>query len=267
MLLKYFKKTHQDNKQISDSDQSLCENHNFYITFVKNILEYPYSSNIHEANIFRLNAIDKVLRDLALNEQHYIFQYAIHNTCLMPYSPIFSNKFIKCPICGTLSNCKRNVTSANRSISFDIAHHPAISQPWNYTRLIKTLGYIGSSVKEPFIFDSGNHWGSTYYPLFDLLLIKNGYHSATSGILDTTAIFYPEHICDCSSFYTEIYFDGLSFRHIACDCIIDTPENKSIGTIYEIGRLIHEKNLSFLDLLDHEQAFLPALIRDKPSLI
>ena len=245
------------------SQNELCELHNSYLNFVKDILAYSYPPTVQNPDLLRLNAINKILRILALDEQHYILQFPIKGISSFTYFPLFCRNSFKCPKCGHLDNCKPVTTETNNSVSFDIAHHPAIANPWERDRLIRSLSTIGSSVKNPFVSDETNHWGSTLYPLFNLLLIRNGFHSSTSGILDTTAIFYPEKFCDCSSLYGEIFFDGISFRHIKCGQIIDTPENKSIGTIYEIGRLILESNLSFLDLLKYEGAFSPALIRDK----
>lgn len=237
----------------SSSPTDPCEIHNTYISFVKDILSFTYPSTTKNPNLLRLNAIDKILRDLALNEQHYILQYAMRDEHDFFYHPIFSQNAPKCPKCGELHNCHATITTPKTPISFDIAHHPTISKPWNRARLINTLSSIGSSVDKPFTFDKLNHFGSTLFPLFNLLLIRNGFHSSTCGIYETKAIYHPEYICDCSSFYNEVYFDGISFRHVPCNHVISTPANKSIGTIYEIGRLILENNLSFLTLLEHEQ--------------
>lgn len=250
-------------KKTQSSKNELYEIHNSYLSFIKDILSYSYPTNAQNPNMLRLNAINKILRILALDEQHYILQYPIKGNSSYSYFPILLNNRIKCPKCGILSTCNLIISKTNNSIAFDIAHHPTISRPWERERLIRSLSNIGYSVNNPFISDERNHWGGFLYPQFNLLFIKNGYHSSTSGILDTTAIFYPEYLYDCSSFYKEIYFDGISFRHIKCGHIIETPGNKSIGTIYEIGRLVFESKLSFLDLLQNEKASSPALIRDK----
>lgn len=82
----------------------------------------------------------------------------------------------------------------------------------------------------------------------NLLLIGNGFHSSTSGIYDESAIYYPEYVLDISKWYEEIHFNGTAFIHTPCNTLLYSPENKALGIIYEIGRLLSSSDVSLNDL-------------------
>lgn len=231
-------------------NQKLIETHQNYISFAKDILNHPYDKKSAYSELMPLNAINKIIRVLALEIQNHNMQYAMQDEHCYFSDSILFNDFPKCPKCGKLETCNFNEHEPSQTLAFNIAQHPTISFPWNKNRLIKAFGTIGTSVNNPFTFHSWNHFGDCLYAPVNLLITTNGFHSITCGIYDTNAIYYPEVIRDFSNFYNEIYFDGLSFRHKKCNTILETPESKSIGTIFEIGRLLNERNLSLLKLLE-----------------
>lgn len=240
----------------TSANSDFIKTHNNYISFVKDILSYSFSTNSFIAipsqnELMPLNAINKVIRILALDVQNHVLQHTICDNRDFEKDSIIFYDFPTCPKCGRLKNCHLLSSTPTNPISFNISHHPTISFPWNKRRLIDAFGRIGTSVDNPFLFDKSNHFASLYAPI-NLLIIHNGFHSSTCGIYDVNAIYYPQTIYDLTHFYEEIYFDGNSFRHKTCNCIIETPENKSLGTIFEIGRLLYERNLSLLTLLDQD---------------
>ena len=53
---------------------------------------------------------------------------------------------------------------------------------------------------------------------------------------------------DISNWNDVIHFDGIAFYHSECNTLLYSPEQKEIGIIYEIGRLLIDSNLNLIDL-------------------
>ena len=248
MLLK--KLFHQTPNQIPEN-QRLLQIHTYYLNFAKDILASPFYMQ-PQNELMKLNALNKLIKVLTLDIENHILLHTISVEHDYPFSSTLFLDSPVCPKCGRLNNCTLNRKKIVKPIAIDISMHPTISCPWNKTRLMNAFGSIGVSVDNPYIFDKNNHFSGELYAPLNLTKIHNGYHSSACGIYDTNAIYYPEYFCDFYDFYDEIYFDGMSFRHKACRSVIETPEPKSLGTIYEIGRLLYEHNLSLLTLLKTE---------------
>lgn len=250
-----YKHHYSSKSKPSISDILLRKNYinayNNYISFVENILSTQFDTNNSKNEFLQLCAINKVIRTLSLDIQHDVLEHLIneqHTPSI--FNSILGANPVVCPKCGKLHDCKLTTKKFTSTlIPFDIALHPAISFPWNISRLINTFATIGSTCNVPFSFDKSNHLSTLLEPI-NLLMITNGYHSSASGIYDTNAIYFPTEYCDISVLYKNIYFDGISFRHKKCNAVLDYPKNKSIGIIYEIGRLLHERNLSLFTLID-----------------
>lgn len=214
---------------------------NNYISITNDILAYDFTTS---ENKFRLNAINKLIRVLSLDIQNTTLNHTLDGDRAYEFDPIIDNNQLRCPKCFEIHHYEKNLQKPDTPIPFDISNHPTLSFPWDTQRLIKALGNIGVIVDNPFLFDENNHFESTLILPINLLVLGNGFHSSTSGIYDTNAIYYPDYILDISDWYNEIIFDGTFFRHKKCNSILESPENKSIGIIYEIGRILVKHNLS-----------------------
>lgn len=221
-----------------------------YISFIGNILSSQFSPDDSRNRFLQLCAVNKTVRTLALDMQHGILESPINGQGDIRH-------FEQCPVCpkcGRLYDCGLTTTEpAPYSIPFDISLYPAVSFPWKISRLINTFATIGSVCNNSFSFDEYNQRSILIEPV-NLLIMKNGFHSAASGIYDASAICFPEKYCDISGLYDDIYFDGISFRHQKCNTVLEYPGNKSIGIIYEIGRLLHEQNLSLFTLVNPDES-------------
>ena len=221
---------------------------NNYISFCQKTLSYEFGnisiSNRHAS----MNALNKVIRILALNIQDGIISHVLNSEYDYHFTPMIIDNSFSCPKCDKINNYDLNYSSPLSHIPFDLGKHPAISSCWNISRLISAFGNIGQFVNRPFEFKELNHFSSVLVMPINLLIIGNGYHSSTSGIYDTNAIYYPEYILDISDWYSEIHFNGIAFFHTPCGSLLASPEYKEIGTIYEIGRLLLKNDLNLIDL-------------------
>ena len=230
--------------------------HESYIQFAKEILSYDFSTGYAtpvykkvdiSCNIdHQLHAINKLIRILALDIQNSLIQDVFLKQEHFKYTPVFDCYHIYSQKYKFKS--KAIIYDLKTPYPFDISQNPTISSPHKQIRLLNALGRISSQLDNPFSFQESNHFSSILYAPINLLIISNGFHSSVAGIYDTNAIFYPAQICDISNLYHEIYFDGLSFRYLDSNIEIQCPENKSIGTIFEIGRLLYERNLSLVSI-------------------
>lgn len=124
--------------------------------------------------------------------------------------------------------------------SVALTEFPTISFPWNRDRLREQFIQIGNIASNPFVEDPLNHFNNTLiYPL-NLLMVLNGRHSSTTGMLESNAILSIDQQFDLSPTFDDYYFDG-------CQFISNNPELKNIhttflefGIMYEIGRIIYK---------------------------
>lgn len=217
-----------------------------YLHFIHQILSYNFNSS--DNILLQKNAIQKIIKLLSLDVQQTIIEHTINNEFDYDFDLFFTQKTFFCSKCQTTLDICHTSTKISSQIPFDISFQPAISSPWNSQRLVRSFGSIGKQVSNPFHFEEINHMNSLLIFPLNLLIIGNGYHSSTSGIFDIESIYYPQDLLDISDWYKEIYFDGNFFKHITCDHKLYNPENKSLGIIYEIGRLLQQKNISLVDL-------------------
>lgn len=221
---------------------------NNYLNLSREILNNDFCNLYIPNSRHRLNALNKVIRILSLEIQNNIISHVINNEKNYMFNPIFSTTGFFCPKCSEIKNYNTEPLRLSPSIPFNLNTNPTISACWNKGRLINALGNLGIHVNRPFTFDKVNHFGSILIIPINLLLIGNGYHSSTSGIYTENSIYYPEYLLDITSWYQEIIFDGITFRHVPCKTVLHSPEQKEIGIIYEIGRLLVENHLNLFSL-------------------
>ncbi len=219
-----------------------------YIAFANQIFATVYDTDKSMNEILILNAINKIIRVLSLDTQKNIIDRTLKQKQHCPDDDIF---LILTP--DHCSHCGSHIPVISphevpAPIMLDISANPAISFPWHHLRLLSSLGKIGQNIDNPFTFDKINHFGNLLISPINLFITGNGYHSTTAGIYDSKAISYAQNILDISPLYDAIYFDGVVFRHNSCNYILDSPLDKSIGIIYEIGRLLTQNHLNLLSL-------------------
>lgn len=218
-----------------------------YISFSQKIMSYSFGNLMISDTSARMNAINKLIRILALDIQSDIISHVLNNEYSYFFKPVLTEQELYCQKCHTSIGCSHHIYRPEKPIPFDLSVNPVISPCWNIDRLICALGNIGPHIR-PFTFDKANHFSSILIMPINLLIIGNGFHSSASGIYDTNAIYYPKYILDISNWYKTIHFNGIAFYHSACNHSLYSPEQKEIGIIYEIGRLLIENNLNLIKL-------------------
>ena len=221
---------------------------NNYISFSRKIISYQYGNLRISDCLTRMNAINKVIRILALSIQEDIIAHVLNNELNYHFDSMLTASELYCYKCKTTPNHSSDISRPESPIPFNLSMNPVISSCWNNSRLLCAFGNIGYYIGRPFKFDRLNHFSSILIMPINLLIIQNGFHSTTSGVYDTNAIYYPEYTLDISNWYKDIYFNGIAFFHSSCNSKLYSPEQKEIGIIYEIGRLLVENKLNLIDL-------------------
>ena len=219
-----------------------------HLAFSRKILSYDFGNLLIPDRLACMNALNKLLRILALNIQDNIICHVLNNEYNYFFEPVLTRQSLYCRKCHQSLNCSTSMTRPKSPIPFDLSMNPVLSSCWNIDRLICALGNISPYIGRPFSFDKANPFSSILIKPVNLLITGNGFHSTTSGIYDTKAVYFPEYVLDISNWYDVIHFDGIAFYHSECNTLLYSPEQKEIGIIYEIGRLLIDSNLNLIDL-------------------
>ena len=133
--------------------------------------------------------------------------------------------------------------------SINLGKDPVISSHWNSERLIDCLKTIGGKEKS-WKYQADNHRYTLYLPM-GITVTNGGNHSIYSGVVKGVGKldFIParDRVFDVSHYYQKVYFDGEYYRNKINNSIIEKA-NFECGCIFEIGRILHSKNISFLEL-------------------
>lgn len=125
-----------------------------------------------------------------------------------------------------------------------------IPSPWNKDRLVNAINRIGNRRQwGKWKQDYNNHFVELWLPI-GIAWVNNGNHSITMGILQGEEL-KPKHYFDISEMYKYIKCDGKNFirmktNFIIEDQIIAPVSNVDFAAIFEIGRLLLERGISFI---------------------
>lgn len=116
--------------------------------------------------------------------------------------------------------------------------------PWNRERLVDSMCNYGSELFcEEWKEDCSNHCIELWLPL-GICWVRGGNHSITTGILQGEGSITPT-VYDISDYYKNVYCDGEYYRLKADRIKLNKVKNVEFAAIYEIGRLIIERNIVF----------------------
>lgn len=148
-----------------------------------------------------------------------------------------NNKFI------AFRDLKKEVkTSKKIKLSTDLI----LPWPWNRERLQTCISNIGEGREwGKWIQDYDNHSVEVWLPM-GVAWVYGGNHSISIGIIQGGEI-EPEHYYDISDVYKYVRCNGIDYRRINDDVIIAPVRNVDYAAIFEIGRLLRERNMSFSD--------------------
>lgn len=123
--------------------------------------------------------------------------------------------------------------------------------PWNRGRLIGIISNIGKDRDwGPWKQDYKNHYVEVWLPL-GVAWVNGGNHSIAMGIIQGGQL-QPEYYYDISEVYKHIRCDGNNFirtkiNSIIRDEIVCPVTNVDFAAIFEIGRLLVQRGISFID--------------------
>lgn len=117
--------------------------------------------------------------------------------------------------------------------------------PWNRKRLIDNIATIGKGRScGEWKQDETNHFVILWLPI-RIAWVDQGNHSITAGIIQGEGVLKPTKTYDISKVYDIIYCDGEYFRLKKDDSIFCEIKNIEFAAIFEIGRIMIERKISF----------------------
>ncbi|WP_195945929.1 DUF6710 family protein [Paraclostridium bifermentans] len=118
--------------------------------------------------------------------------------------------------------------------------------PWRRDRIYNCLTNIGKG-REWGIWkqDDYNHWVNVWLPM-GIAWVGGGNHSITVGIVQGGEL-KPEYYSDISRIYKYIECDGENFRHTYGGEVLSKVKSPEFAAIFEIGRIMCEKGISFIN--------------------
>lgn len=122
--------------------------------------------------------------------------------------------------------------------------------PWNRERMCNAITKIGKGRKwRQWKQDYGNHYVEVWLPI-GIAWVSGGNHSITTGIIQGGEL-EPEYY-DISKVYKYIKCDGKNFIRTKTNSIINNEiicpvTNVDFAAIFEIGRMLVERGISFID--------------------
>lgn len=230
------------------------EKFNNILKFARKILDDNVVSKSDEHPIFDFIRI--LGRGLQSDYMKYVFYYDCdgkeHNVPMLEYSlvgfnlnEVFiddSDNIVK------FYDLKKEVKSNKKvNLSTDLV----LPWPWNRNRLFNTITKIGRNrAWGVWKQDYRNHYVEVWLPM-GIAWVRRGNHSITMGIIQGGKL-EPEYYYDISKVYKYIKCDGKNFIRVKTNSIIDNEiiapvTNIDFAAIFEIGRLLVERGISFSD--------------------
>lgn len=201
-----------------------------YIDFANSIVTYSSSKEEMDNGLLHLQ------KHLSLIIQNKITSQVISNP--LHGVPRNAEKF-KSILYGLTGKIMDSVDDSDRQ-SVILTEFPVISFPRDKNRLRDKFRQIGDIVNNPFVEDPQNHRNNTLiYPL-NLLLVLNGHHSSTTGMLENNSSLSIDQQIDLSSAFDNYYFDGYKFISKNPRFNNIHPTFPEFGIMYEIGRIIYK---------------------------
>lgn len=118
--------------------------------------------------------------------------------------------------------------------------------PWHRNRIKDAILNIGEGRKfGKWKQDYDNHWLNVWIPM-GIAWVGGGNHSITVGIVQGGEL-EPEYCSDISKLYKYIKCDGDNFIEIKSGRVISKVKSPEFAAIYEIGRMMVDKEISFVN--------------------
>lgn len=117
--------------------------------------------------------------------------------------------------------------------------------PWEKQRLINCFSSIGKGRPwGEWHYDESNHFVELWLPI-GIGWVSGGNHSIATGIIQGEGYIKPEETYDISKIYEYVFSDGVYYREKKTNTIINTVNDVRFAAIFEIGRLMVERGISY----------------------
>jgi hypothetical protein len=120
--------------------------------------------------------------------------------------------------------------------------------PWKRQRLRNTITNIGKGRFGPWKEDKMNHRLHLMLPM-GVFGVSSGNHSISIGILQGTGTITAETVEDISEVYNYVLCDGKHYIRRYDNTIICEVGNFELAAIFEIGRLMTQHSISYIETL------------------
>lgn len=142
----------------------------------------------------------------------------------------------------TLDNIIKQVKSSKKII---LNKDLILPWPWRKSKFVRSLFNIGEGRKfGKWKQDYNNHFVQVWLPM-GIAWVVNGNHSICMGIIQGGEL-EPEGYYDISEVYKYVDCDGVNYIKKEDNSVISEVKNVEFAAIFEIGRLLNEKGLSFI---------------------
>ena len=116
-----------------------------------------------------------------------------------------------------------------------LASDMVLPWPWNLSRYIDSVSYIGINKGMPWKQDTLNHYVDLWLP-WRIGFVHSGNHSITAGILAGEGTIIPDHVYDMSYLFTLIRTDGVHW--FVNGQKAEAVKSWRSAAVFEIGRLL-----------------------------
>ena len=138
----------------------------------------------------------------------------------------------------------REIKEVDANFDVDLAKNAVITAPHDMVRIKRAVTTFGTE-KSPWEEKTDNHFSHVLLPI-GVTFVHNGKHSTFAGILNRAGILsvFPgskHEVYDISGLYPIMQFDGTNFVISGTKEMIGKARSFELGCIFEIGRMLTEK--------------------------
>lgn len=128
--------------------------------------------------------------------------------------------------------------------TLDLRKDIVLSWPWHRRRLCDCISMIGEGRLSGRWRQDNNHSVTLLLP-FGVSFVSGGNHSLTTGIIQGEGKVKADYIYDISPVYEFVKCDSEKFYSIKNNTFLFCVRSLELAAIFEIGRKMAEKNISF----------------------
>lgn len=147
-----------------------------------------------------------------------------------------------------ISRNGKSLRDVRREVKFNrnvlLSRDVVLPWPWNKTSLRTCISHLGEGRPWGAWKQEQNHRIELWLPI-GVAWVLNGNHSIATGIIQGTGEIQPEIVYDIGEIYDYVVTDGRHYFRKDDGSIIAPVNSIEFAAIFEIGRLMREKGISF----------------------